>query len=259
MLVPTRYLCVARASCPCRGNAAVVHIPLNELEFRQHELAPRWVEMQLVGTGLDAYHALGWLHARGRRARLVDSAPSPVPSPPRYRLWEPNEFLQQVVPLLKVGAALDLGCGSGREAVYLAERGWQVVAVDRLPDALQRGRDLQARYAPDAPPIQWIQADLEADWQPAQAFDLVVCCFFLHRPLVRRVAEWLKPGGHLVMECFTTVHRDHFGRPASDERVVQPDELPALLPPAMQVHHYAEGWHTRGHTARLWATRSGTL
>jgi SAM-dependent methyltransferase len=155
---------------------------------------------------------------RGAGAHGLCPAPPPDADPTaRYRLWEPNEWLVEVVaasdltpcvslegepqgappcaptPLshivgegLGVRAnrrtasardeqkgytfiprAIDLGCGSGREAVYLAAQGWQVVAVDRLPEALQRGRDLQRRYAPDSPPIQWVCADLErSDWQP---------------------------------------------------------------------------------------------
>ncbi|GBC93851.1 Ubiquinone/menaquinone biosynthesis C-methyltransferase UbiE [bacterium HR15] len=259
MLLPTRLLCVARAACPS-GNLPMVHIPLDELEARQHELAPPFVEMELLPTGVEAYYALGWLHARGRRARLSRCIPRAIDrgNPPqvvRYRLWEPNEFLQQVAPLLPPGRGLDLACGAGREAVYLADLGWQVVAVDRLPDALERGRELQARYAPDAPPIQWLEADLETDWCPAGSFDIITCFFFLHRPLVQRVSEWLRPGGHFLMETFTTIHRAQFGRPSSEARVLRPGELPTLLPSTMTIRHYDEGWHTRGHTARLWAQR----
>ncbi|MEN3000570.1 MAG: class I SAM-dependent methyltransferase [Armatimonadota bacterium] len=277
MLLPTRLLCVARAECPC-ANRAVVHIPLEELEARQHELSPPFVEMELLQTGVEAYYALGWLHARGRRARLkrefdlCHEAPSVQGEPSkavgshlakepsqngrgtvRYRLWEPNEFLQAIAPSLSPGRALDLACGAGREAVYLADLGWQVVAVDQLPDALARGRDLQARYAPDAPPIHWIEANLETDWQPDGKFDLILCFFFLHRPLIRRLSDWLRPGGHLLIETFTEIHRAHFGRPASEARVLRSGELPALLAPNMTVRLHEEGWHIRGHTARLWA------
>jgi len=258
MLKPTRRLCVAQRPCTC---PAAVHIPLQELETRQHELAPPYLSMEVLLTGVEAYYALGWLHARGRRATLCPLLPSESAQPEaeeagvRYRLWEPNEFLQQVAPSLSPGRVLDLACGSGREAVYLADMGWQLVAVDRLPDALMRGRELQVRYAPDAPPIQWLEADLESDWQPEGAFDLITCFFFLHRPLFERVSAWLRPGGHLLFETFTEVHRAHFGRPASPARVLRLGELPTLLPPELTVRSYAEGWHIRGHTARLWAQR----
>ncbi len=255
MLLPTRFLCVSRSSCPYKPATGAVHIPLDELEARQHELAPPYGEMQILPTGVEAYYALGWLHARGRRACLANTTPENAMPSARYRLWEPNEFLQQVAPNLPSGHALDLACGAGREAVYLADLGWRVVAVDWLPDALARGRDLQARYAPDSPPICWVEADLESDWQPEEPFDLILCFFFLHRPLIRRVAEWLRPGGHFVMETFTVEHRAHFSRPASLERVLRLGELPTLLSSEMTIRHYAEGWHVRGHTARLWAQK----
>jgi SAM-dependent methyltransferase len=118
-------------------------------------------------------------------------------------------------PLIREDAgsprALDLGCGSGREAVYLAAGGWQVVAVDRLPEALQRGRDLQRRYAPDSPPIQWVCADLErSDWQPDGKFDCALLFYFYARELIPRACAWLNRGGVLLVEAFTETHRAHF-------------------------------------------------
>jgi SAM-dependent methyltransferase len=306
-LLPTRYLSVAGEY------AGAVHIPLAELERRTHELPPPVREVWVVADSWDAYRALGWLHARGRRARLVSAPPPDADPTARYRLWEPNEWLETVLyawetatqaefriaPLLEVPPAsrgepsagvanpasrgeprresvppacrgnqrrglsprspraIDLGCGSGREAVYLAAQGWQVVAVDRLPEALQRGRDLQRRYAPDSPPIQWVCADLErSDWQPDGKFDCALLFYFYARELIPRACAWLNRGGALIVEAFTETHRAHFGKPAADRRVAYAGELPTLLPDGMRVVAYSEGWRTNGrHTARLWAIR----
>jgi SAM-dependent methyltransferase len=306
-LLPTRYLSVAGEY------AGAVHIPLAELEQRTHELPPPSREVWVVADSWDAYHALGWLHARGRRARLVSAPPPNADPAARYRLWEPNEWLETVLyawetatqaefriaPLLQVPPAsrgeprggsvppasrgeprgglvppagrgnqrrgslsqhlraLDLGCGSGREAVYLAAQGWQVVAVDRLPEALERGRDLQRRYAPESLPIHWVCADLEkSDWQPDGKFDCVLLFYFYARELIPRACAWLNRGGALIVEAFTETHRAHFGKPASDRRVAYAGELPTLLPDGMRVVAYSEGWRTSGrHTARLWAVR----
>jgi hypothetical protein len=67
-LLPTRYLSVAGEY------AGAVHIPLAELERRTHELPPPEREVWVVADSQEAYYALGWLHARGRRARLVSCA-----------------------------------------------------------------------------------------------------------------------------------------------------------------------------------------
>jgi len=293
-LLPTRYLSVAGEY------AGAAHIPLAELERRTHELSPPEREVWVVADSQEAYYALGWLHARGRRARLVSAPPPDADPTARYRLWEPNEWLETVLyawetatqaefriaPLLQVPpasrgeprgglvppagrgnqrrgslsqhlCALDLGCGSGREAVYLAAQGWQVMAIDRLPEALQRGRDLQHRYAPDSPPIQWVCADLErSDWQPDGKFDCALLFYFYARELIPRACAWLNRGGALIVEAFTATHRAHFGKPASDKRVAYAGELPRLLPDGMRVVAYSEGWRTNGrHTARLWAIR----
>lgn len=248
VLEPTEYLSVDRE------RAGAVHIPLAELPRRTHELPPPHKLIRVVRGSPEAYGALGWLHARGWRAVLAD-APANANPDACYRLWEPNEWLQQVAPHLAVGRALDLGCGSGRDAVYLADCGWQVVAVDRLPEALERGRALQTHYAPDSPPIEWICTDLEKDpWQPVSRFELITLFFFFSREVLQRALEWLAPRGSLVIEAFTTIHRARFGKPASEKRVVHPDELPALVANQLRVVAYSEGWQANGrHTARLWA------
>ncbi len=258
----TAYLSVSRAW------EGAVQIPLGELERRTHELPPPHKELLLVCDSLEAYYALGWLHARGRRARLVPPTTVQVgcddAAPSRYRLWEPNEWLVEALALPATaikpeqgGWALDLGCGSGREAVFLADLGWHVVAVDRLPEALERGRELHRRYAPDSPPIEWLCVDLEKSaWQPDRQFDLIMLFYFYSRALIQRACAWLKPGGTLLVEAFTTQHRACYGRPASDLRVAHPNELPSLLPEGVCLVHYSEAWRANGrHTARLLAVR----
>jgi hypothetical protein len=105
-LLPTRYLSVAGEY------AGAVHIPLAELERRTHELPPPEREVWVVADSWEAYYALGWLHARGRRARLVSAPPPDADPTVRYRLWEPNEWLEEVV------ATSDLGNGYARKVYH---------------------------------------------------------------------------------------------------------------------------------------------
>ncbi|MCS6918139.1 MAG: hypothetical protein NZM28_00040, partial [Fimbriimonadales bacterium] len=87
MLLHTDYLGVSEP------HAGAVFIPLAELPHRTHELPPPHREIRLTCDSVDAYYALGWLHARGRRARLAEPPTSAAPNA-RYRLWQPNEWLE---------------------------------------------------------------------------------------------------------------------------------------------------------------------
>ncbi len=81
------------------------------------------------------------------------------------------------------GRALDLACGSGRHATWLAERGWDVMAVDRAEVAI--------------PGVRFVKADLEQDEfaiEPA-AWDLIVCWLYWQEGLLPSIALGVKPGG----------------------------------------------------------------
>ncbi len=253
-LEPRRFLDPRQPSAAReRPIADAVNIPLDQLKQRTNELPPRDRTVQVAAEPELGAQTVALLESLGRRATLC---------PPRYvnqaagggRLWEPNAYLAAQVARWRPGRALDLACGTGREAVFLAAAGWQVLAVDVLPDALERGRELERRYLPQ-PAVTWQVADLEAgDFRPDGQWELITVFRFLHRPLLRRLGALLAPGGRLVCETFTTVHRRHRGRPSRDHHVLRPGELPELLAD-LEIEHYAEGWHGPAHTARITARR----
>jgi len=249
-----------------------------------HELPPKhgkvWIAANeplatttrdfLLSSGRDAELAEAWQYLRdsetqqaaiGNQQSAMGNPPilqSFTPSPTSGRLWEPNSFLLEVAAQLLPGRALDLACGTGRDAVALAAMGWDVVAVDHLDDALERGRDLAWRYLSEneAARIEWIQADLESGFQcsalSAQPFDLVTMFWYLNRELIRGTAEHLSRGGSLVIETFTTVHRERFGKLRREHLALSPGELAGLVEP-LSIHHCGEDWHGDRHSARLWA------
>ena len=98
------------------------------------------------------------------------------------RVWSgnPNVLLVREVADLAPGSALDLGCGEGADAIWLARRGWRVTAVDVSATALRRGA-AHAADADVADGITWEQHDLSRSF-PAGAFDLV-SAQFLHSPV----------------------------------------------------------------------------
>jgi len=114
---------------------------------------------------------------------------------------EPNRFVVAELEDLPPGRALDMAAGEGRNAVWLAARGWQVTAVDFSAVGLDKGRQLaQARGVT----VDWVQADV-LDYQPeAAAFQLVLVAYLQLREaeldgVLRRAATALAPGGVLLV------------------------------------------------------------
>src|SRR6202023_3935651 len=103
----------------------------------------------------------------------------------RYRattlLWteRPNQFLVEEISGLRPGRALDLGTGEGRNAVWLAEQGWRVTAVDFSRVARDRGAAIAQRNGVD---VEWVLADLTQYRPAAAAFDLCVILYWPPRP-----------------------------------------------------------------------------
>jgi SAM-dependent methyltransferase len=148
----------------------------------------------------------------------------------RDQIWSgnPNAMLVREVGDLAPGTALDLGCGEGGDAIWLAQRGWHVTAVDISATALGRG-SASATAAGVAERIVWQQHDL-AESLPTGTYDLV-SAQFLHSPvdlprelILRRAAAAVAPGGTLLVvghAGFPPWHHDH--------------EAPASFPPPAEV------------------------
>jgi SAM-dependent methyltransferase len=120
------------------------------------------------------------------------------------RQWsvEPNGFVAQRLGDLTPGRGLDLACGEGRNAVWLAGLGWQMTALDFSSVALERGQEAAASLGEDvAARVDWVVGDaLEAPLAPHGPLDLVVLAYLQlpavsRRTVVRRAWEALAPGG----------------------------------------------------------------
>ncbi len=145
---------------------------------------------------------------------------------------EPNPLLAEVAAGLAPGTALDMGCGEGADAVWLAQRGWQVMAVDLSQVALERGR-----AADPAQQVTWVQADLHAWKPPAEAFDLV-SAHFLHIPPAGRreffdgLARAVRPNGTLLVVAHDASDLEtSIGRPPIPDLYFTAEEVAASLAP----------------------------
>ena len=166
----------------------------------------------------------------------------------RDQVWsgKVNAALEQRAADLPPGRALDLGCGEGGDALWLAERGWQVTAVDISATAIDRGRAEAQRRGMA---VDWHRQDL-AEPLPDGPYELV-SAQFLHSPVplartevLRRAAADVAPGGTLLVV-------GHAAAPPWSTH--EPD--PALMPPAATVLaalELGDDWEVReaGQVAR---------
>lgn len=123
------------------------------------------------------------------------------------RVWSgnPNATVAAVAAELPAGRALELGCGEGADAIWLALRGWDVTGVDISPTALARGAWAADEAGVPAGRLRWVARDL-SEWDGGdEEYDLV-CSSFLHSPvalertgILRRAADRVAPGGHLLI------------------------------------------------------------
>lgn len=129
----------------------------------------------------------------------------------------PSAWVMRWATLIRPGGnVLDVACGSGRHAAWLAKMGFEVDAVDRDPALF-----------PDPPAgVRLLAADLEAGpWPyPERRFDAVVVANYLHRPLLPVMVASLEPGGVLVYETFAQGN-ERFGKPSNPAFLLRPGEL----------------------------------
>ena len=118
--------------------------------------------------------------------------------------------------------ALDVACGAGRNAVWLARRGWNVIACDISLEGLRRARALASESAVQ---VSLFCQDLETAALPTNRFDLVICFFYLQRNLFPALKVTLRPGGLVVFKTYTTDQQRFAGGPRHPMHLLQPQEL----------------------------------
>jgi tellurite methyltransferase len=138
---------------------------------------------------------------------------------------KPSSFLKEIFEAdswsLPKGRALDIATGKGRNAIFLAERGFEVVGIDISPVALEMAR----RTAQEKSlAIDWQEADLERIELPKGYYDLVVNFNYLQRSLVPQIKKTLKPGGWVIFETYLT-DQSKIGHPINPDYLLRHNEL----------------------------------
>lgn len=146
----------------------------------------------------------------------------------------PTRLLVEIVPDLTPGNAADLACGTGRNALFLAEAGWNVTAIDGSETAIQK---LSERAAARQLTIKTEIADLtSSDFRlPDQHFDLIVIAYYLQRDLFAKIKPALRPDGFVL----AIVHTPERAEALTNKRAA-PGELRTFFED-WDILHYYEG------------------
>jgi SAM-dependent methyltransferase len=152
----------------------------------------------------------------------------------RELIWtaEPNQFLVSEVESLVPGRALDLGSGEGRNAVWLAEKGWHVTAVDFSEVGIAKGREMALHRGVE---VSWVAEDLNRYEPPDAGFDLVIL-FYIHLPpeeraeLLAKAVRAVGPGGTVLVVAHDLTNLDNgYGGPQDPALLYTPEETSAAF------------------------------
>jgi tellurite methyltransferase len=137
-----------------------------------------------------------------------------------YHKNNPVTLLESWLPKLPVGRALDVACGAGRNALYLAQAGYQVDAIDisaeGLNQALQKAEHQRLS-------INWIEHDLDQAFQFDTDYDLIIVMWYVNLALITRLCGCLAAGGYLLCEEHLITDQEVIGPSSLNFRVVPGD------------------------------------
>ncbi len=133
-----------------------------------------------------------------------------------YHKDNPVVLLRDWLPKIPVGKALDVACGAGRNAIFLARTGFQVDAIDISPEGLREARQQAEKLRLN---IHWIEHDLDLAFQFDTDYDLIVVMWYVDLALITRLCDCLATEGYLLCEEHLITDQDVIGPTSSNYRV----------------------------------------
>jgi len=235
----------------CRSESAfqqshhklAINIPTKELLAQMHLLPRNTIPIRLCGLGDELEQAKAFLQEKGYQIVEVIKWSSEMEKQlvnidqlgqgnSSVFYWQPASVVQKFIDLNveKTGRGLDIGCGAGRDSVFLAKHGWQMLGVDRNPEALQRMGLLAKSQNVQ---VDHCLLDTETGGDPFvqfddQSFDLVCVVRYLHRPLFPYIKRLLKSDGYIVYQTFMQ-GCEAFGSPKNPNFLLKPNELAEIF------------------------------
>jgi tellurite methyltransferase len=155
----------------------------------------------------------------------------------------PAQFLAENYQYIPFEASvLDMGMGEGRNAVFLAQKGYKVTGIDISSVAVKKANLLAQEFGVK---IKGIVASLKEYKIPPQSFDAIICFYFVDRGLIEKIKSWLKPGGILIYEAHTVRQKNSKKRFSLENSFYLKEQELLKLFPGMRVLKYEEPLHEK--------------
>ena len=156
---------------------------------------------------------------------------------------ESNPLLRRHIRLLPKGKALDIAAGEGRNAVFLAQHGFDVDVVDISEMGLKKARKFAQEMGVK---IHTVLSDLDTYQIEKERYDLIADFYFLRRSLIPKIKKGLKKGGRVIFETYILEHRNlATSGPKQAKYFLKPNELLKLFN-GFRVLRYREGIFKEG-------------
>lgn len=137
------------------------------------------------------------------------------------------------------GTVLDMGMGEGRNAVFLAQKGYKVTGIDISSVAVKKSYLLAQEFGVK---IKGVVASLKEYKIPAESYDAIVCFYYVDRSLIEKMKSWLKPGGVIIYEAHTILEKK---KNDTDDAIYLKEQELLRLFPGMKVLKFEEPQHEK--------------
>ncbi len=160
----------------------------------------------------------------------------------------PAKFLARNFDFIPSGArVLDIGMGEGRNAVFLATKGFKVTGIDISNVAIKKARMLAREFGVRIETVHKSVNDYDV---PKNSVDAIICFYYVDREIVQKLMGWLKPGGVLFFEGYTLKEKEMNGMKEKDSYLLKNDELLSLFP-KFNILKYEQPLHRSEFTASI--------